>query len=149
MVGPEIAKTRYLGVQWPESARSGKNGDIFSHPKKKWKKNGYSGKTRNGKEMEKNGYFSKISIFFNFFDFRQEKPEMEKKWIFSRNIHFFHFFDFRHFPKISIFFHFFLGWEKYPFFSCVGFFQVFGFSTHCLATKLYSSQQVGVNMVNC
>ena len=115
-------KHRYLEGPRPEVGKM----DIFSHPKKKWKKNGYSGKAGNGKKMD----ISRKYPFFSFFlDFRQEKPEMEKKLIFSRNIHFFPFFRFSAFPKnihffpfflgvgnISIFFHFLGGWEKIYFF---------------------------------
>ena len=53
--------------------------DIFSHPKKKWKKNGYPGKARNGKKMD---ISSKISFFFPFFAF----------FAFPKNIHFFPIF---------------------------------------------------------
>ena len=115
-------KHRYLEGPRPEVGKM----DIFSHPKKKWKKNGYSGKAGNGKKMD----ISRKYPFFHFFSiFGRKSQKWIKNWYFREISIFFHFFDFRHFPKISIFFPFFLGvgnisiffhflggWEKIYFF---------------------------------
>ena len=125
----------HTGKKWKEM-------DIFSHPKKKWKKNGYFWEMPKIEKMEKNGYFSKISNFFPFLAFPAENRKNWKKWIFSRNIHFFSIsFPFLVFPEYPFFFYFFLGWEKISIFpTCTPKYLVFAISgPHHITFSCFSS----------